>query len=211
MRIMERTIITFLAFFVFTTLFAQEAQFGGNMAERDSIPDGYEIVDSLVYRPAPAVDSSLTGKTIFNELPLVQKGDATDVKVHQSKEIWDSMYRYFVENGARTQSGYRVRIFFDNKRTARAESEKTLDSFTEKHRDIAAYRSYANPYFKVTVGDFRTKSEAMQLLRKIKNEFPSAFIVKENISYPIVDRKNPIITDTIRILKPLNTEEVVDK
>ena len=52
--------------------------------------------------------------------------------------------------------------------------------------DVAAYRTYSNPFFKVTVGDFRTKSEATRLLQQVKGSFPSAFIVKETINYPPV-------------------------
>ena len=73
----------------------------------------------------------------------------------------------------------------------------------EQYNDVAAYRSYVNPYFKVTVGDFRTKSEAMQLLQKIRGAFPSAFIVKENINYPVVDRERPVVEDTVRVLRPV--------
>ena len=69
-----------------------------------------------------------------------------------------------------------------------------------------AYRSYANPYFKVTVGDFRTKSEAMALLERIKYEFPSAFVVKENISYPIVDVNNAYVIDTVKVLRPVTVQ-----
>ena len=73
---------------------------------------------------------------------------------------------------------------------------------------MAAYRSYVNPYFKVTVGDFRTRSEAMQLLMEIKSDFPAAFIVKENINYPVIDKENAFIVDTVKVLRPLDTEAV---
>jgi hypothetical protein len=68
---------------------------------------------------------------------------------------------------------------------------------------VTAYRSYANPYFKVTVGDFRTRSEAMALLQRIRGEFPSAFVIKENIEFPVVDKENAYVTDTIKILRPI--------
>jgi hypothetical protein len=63
------------------------------------------------------------------------------------------------------------------------------------------YRVYANPYFKVTVGDFRTRSEAMEMLSRIKYSFPSAFVVKENIEYPAVDSERAVIVDTIKVLR----------
>jgi hypothetical protein len=53
------------------------------------------------------------------------------------------------------------------------------------------------------VGDFRTKSEAMALLARIKGDFPSAFVVKENIEYPVVDTDNAVVVDTVKVLRPI--------
>lgn len=127
---------------------------------------------------APAVDSTLIGKSIFNLLP--------NVTVHQSEAILASMNRQISSNSSRRLSGYRVRIFNDNKQNARGASEAAMGRFKGMYPGIAAYRTYSNPFFKVTVGDFRTKSEAMRLLQQVKGSFPSAFIVKETINYPPV-------------------------
>jgi len=167
-----------------------------------NIPEGYEEVDSLVYRPVAVVDSSLVGKNVFNVLPSKAKGDQADVNVRQSQEIKDSMRKHVASNSKRTMSGYRVRIFFDNKQTARKESEAVLKRFKSLYPEVRAYRIYANPYFKVTVGDFRTKSEAMEHLARIKGSFPSAFVVKENIEFPVVDSDNAVIVDTVKVLRP---------
>ena len=80
--------------------------------------------------------------------------------------------------------GFRVRIFFDNKQTARTESEQIVEDFTATYPGTAVYRIYENPYFKVTVGDFRTKSEAMRFMRRIRKTYPQAFITREIIRYP---------------------------
>ena len=173
-------------------------------ADAQTIPAGYELVDSIVYRPVAAVDSTLAGKDIFLMLPSEKAGDAADVKVHQSSEVLNSMRGHISSNSKRTISGYRVRIFFDNKQTARVESENILKKFKGLFPDVMAYRIYANPYFKVTVGDFRTKSEAMALLTRIKGAFPSAFVVKENIEYPAVDSRNAVVIDTVKVLRPKN-------
>ena len=159
------------------------------------------MVDSVVYRPVAAVDSTLAGKDIFHILPSKRAGDDADVQIRQSQEIMSSMRQHIASNSKRTSSGYRVRIFFDNKQTARTESEKTLKRFKELFPGVAAYRIYANPYFKVTVGDFRTKSEAMALLTRIKGAFPSAFVVKESIEYPVVDSDNAVIADTVKVMR----------
>ncbi|MBO5634994.1 MAG: SPOR domain-containing protein [Bacteroidales bacterium] len=128
--------------------------------------------------PGVAVDSTLIGKNIFNLMP--------NVAVHQSQGILGAMNRQIASNSSRKMSGYRVRIFNDNKQNSRGASEAALARFKGMFPGLSAYRTYSNPFFKVTVGDFRTKSEALQLLQRVKGSFPSAFIVKETINYPPV-------------------------
>lgn len=194
---MKRTdiliILATLLFFAGVDIKAQEAIM---------VPEGYVLVDSVVYRPVATVDTTLVGKDVFLLMPSRQMGDKADVKIVQTETVKDAMRKQVVDNASRTLSGYRVRIFFDNKQTARVESEETLKRFESMYHDVVAYRTYANPYFKVTVGDFRTRSEAVRLLERIKGAFPSAFVVKENIAFPVVDKDNAYVTDTIKVLRP---------
>ncbi len=159
------------------------------------------VVDSLVYVPSARVDSALVGKNIFSLMPSRADGDAADVHIYQPSSLVSAMKKTVESNSSRPYPGYRVRIFFDNRQTARRESEKMMEDFEKKYPGVPAYRSYVNPYFKITVGDFRTKSEAMDFLTSISSEFPRAFIVKENISYPAVDRDSLYVVDTVKILK----------
>lgn len=154
-------------------------------------PEGYEWADSIVYVRVTPLDTAYVGRNVF------------DVDLRQSPELAGSMLQHIQANPSRVMNGYRVRIFFDNKQTAKVESEKTLENFEVKYRDVPAYRTYTNPYFKVTVGDCRTKSEAMALLDRIKADFPSAFVVKENISYPVLNPEHTYYMDTVKVLRPL--------
>ena len=190
------------------TLMAMILSFVGTFtasAQEVVIPDGYELVDSLVYRHVSEVDTLLTGKDIFHVMPLKAKGGNADVEIYQSQEVANSLRKQIHANSKRIINGYRVRIFFDNRQTVRMESEEMLKKFESRYHDVKAYRTYANPYFKVTVGDFRTKSEAMELLSRIKMEFPSAFVVKENIEFPVIDKTNAYVVDTIKVLRPIKT------
>ena len=168
------------------------------------VPEGYELVDSIVYRPASAVDTSLVGKDILKLMPKKADGKETEVNVYQSEAIDQALVEHLDQNAGRTLTGYRVRIFFDNKQTARVASEEALKRCESLYHDVRAYRTYANPYFKVTVGDFRTKSEAMALLERIRYEFPSACVVKENISFPVVDTEHAFVVDTVKVLRPIS-------
>lgn len=167
-------------------------------ASNDSVH--YEVVDSIVYVPVSRVDTSLVGSNIFKILAEPGPGRAP-VHVRQSRKVEDAMALRSQANKERTFDGYRVRIFF--KESARAESEDIQKAFAARYPGIPAYRSYANPYFKVTVGDFRTKSEAMQLLSRIITDYPTAFVVKEAINYPVVDKENTYFIDTVQVFKPI--------
>jgi len=187
-----------------TTIFALLFFALGNVFSQEIIvPEGYEIRDSLIVRPASTVDSSLLGKNIFSVMPVKSKVGTADVKVYQSQSIVDALESHIASNVSKPMNGYRIRIFFDNKQSARGSSEYAISRFKSSHPGIAAYRSFSNPYFKVTVGDFRSKSEAIALLKQIKSDFPSAFVVKENIKYPIVDSKHPVVIDTVQVVRPI--------
>ncbi len=168
-------------------------------------PEGYVVVDSLVYRPVAGADSTLVGKSVWNVMPSRSKGDAADVRVSQSAQIRSALDAQVGMNSSRAIAGYRVRIFFDNGQNSRNESEAVLKRFESIYHGIPAYRTYANPYFKVTVGDFRTRSEAMSLLVKLRNEFPRALMVKEKINWPAADAGCTYVVDTVRVLRPVGT------
>jgi len=195
MKTTDRSIIiTITAFMAFAVMAG---------AQETVPPEGYQYVDSVIYIPATPVDTALVGKDIFRDMPSAASGDEASVTVEQSAVVEESMRKHIESNEARPIAGYRVRIFFDNKQTARQESEQTLKRFEAIYHDVVAYRTYTNPYFKVTVGDCRTKSEAMALLARIRRNFPSAFVVKENIEYPVVDKNNAYVTDTVKVLRPV--------
>lgn len=188
----------------FSTIFAiLFFALGNAFAQEIIVPEGYELRDSIIVKPAPTVDSTLLGKNIFTVMPVKSKVGTADVKIYQSQSIVNALESHIAGNGSKPMSGYRIRIFFDNKQKARNASEYAISKFKSAHPGIAAYRSFSNPYFKVTVGDFRSKSEAIALLKEIKYEFPSAFVVKENINYPIVDSKHPVVMDTVKVIWPI--------
>lgn len=167
-----------IAVFAFVSAVSMSAQ---------SIPDTHPA-DTIVYQAPPLVDSTLVGSDIFDILHLKKSGDKGSVSVHQSKVVEESMRNHVVANKVRTLNGYRIRIFFDNSQNARQNSGGAYGTFLKIFKGIPAYRSYVNPYFKVSVGDFRTKAEAMEKLIHIKKVFPAAFIVKEKIKFPEVDK-----------------------
>jgi len=161
------------------------------------IPDGFEVVDSVIFRPADALDTTLCGKSILSLMP------ENNVWISQSGDIKEAMDEHIKANSEKKIYGYRVRIFFDNKQDSRSESEAALNKFQKLYPGVAAYRNFANPFFKVTVGDFRTKSEASQFHQMVVRDFPTAFVLKEIINYPVVDKENATVIDTLLLIRPI--------
>jgi hypothetical protein len=86
--------------------------------------------------------------------------------------------------------GYRIQIYASSNRNAREESNKARAEFINLFPDIVSYPLYAEPgYFKVRVGDFRTKIEATRLFQIISKEFPGAYIVPDVINFPDLNIK----------------------
>lgn len=73
-----------------------------------------------------------------------------------------------------TRSGYRVQVFDDNNpRTARAEAEKRRSQVISLYPDMSVYVTFDSPYWRVKVGDFRTRAEAEATMADLKHAFPA--------------------------------------
>jgi hypothetical protein len=75
--------------------------------------------------------------------------------------------------------GFRVQVFSSTDRK-RAYAEET--KFKSSYPTIRSYISYAEPYYKLRVGDFRTRLEAEKLISKLKNSYEGLFIFAEPIN-----------------------------
>lgn len=99
---------------------------------------------------------------------------------------------------------YRVRIFFDNSQDARAGSTAAKTQFESMYPNTPTFVDYTAPYFKVTVGNFLTREEAIILLGKISGVFTNAFVVTENI--PLKEFTSCNVLNEVVITDPLPTE-----
>lgn len=75
------------------------------------------------------------------------------------------------------QDGYRIKIHFD---ADRDKAKATRAKFSARFAEYSTYEEYQQPYWVILIGDFKTKLEAYESLKKIQPEFP-AFIVKGKI------------------------------
>jgi len=148
-----------------------------------SLP-AFSQVEDTSYYAQPSEDHGYAGIDIID---LLKNGSNAlgSISLQQSQSILMAFRSQVSNNSSRKISGYRIRIFFDNKQNARDMSSSVAGGFESDHPGVHAYRTYENPYFKVTVGDFRTKNDALRFMDRIKDRYSTAFLVKETINYPL--------------------------
>ena len=175
----------------------------GLKAQTTEHVDSLEYVDSLVYRQLPRVNEELEGMTIYQALG--------DVCVEENYKVRQAVSRQVEANkGPEGEvDGYRIRIYFDNKQKSREESQEVMARFKALHPGYNVYLKFNNPNFKVPVGDFRTKVDAQIALKEIIKAFPSAFIVKEKMRFPLVSDKVRYVIDTVKVPVRVPEQEIV--
>ncbi|MEZ5070148.1 MAG: SPOR domain-containing protein [Bacteroidales bacterium] len=77
--------------------------------------------------------------------------------------------------------GYRIRIFSESGLGAKEEQRNVRARFLSLYPGIDAYNDYDEPFFKVYVGDCRTRSEALALFDLVQKNFPNPIIVPDHI------------------------------
>ncbi|MCD6092256.1 MAG: SPOR domain-containing protein [Bacteroidales bacterium] len=80
-----------------------------------------------------------------------------------------------------TIPGYRIQIYFESGNYSKSKALEVKDEFELLYPGYSAYISFSEPYYRVKVGDFRTKIEAIGFLKKIIRKYPNAFEKKERI------------------------------
>lgn len=90
--------------------------------------------------------------------------------------------------------GYRIQIFMESGNEAVGRAQEAIATFSEMFPNIETYLSFGQPYYRVRVGNFRTRLEAENQMRNISLHFNKAFIIKEDIEPPKLNSiyKNPI-------------------
>lgn len=123
------------------------------------------------------VDSTLMGRSVLSVL-------GSGVTVNQSRSMQTAFDGYVASNASKKLTGYRIRVYYDNGQNARSRSEAIARSVSNAFPGIGVYRTFESPNFKVCVGDFRTKDDALKVYHTLKATYPTAIILKETINYP---------------------------
>jgi hypothetical protein len=116
---------------------------------------------------------------------VVHKDPRLDALVKKQGEVNAAIKKA----NARTAKGYRLLVINTNKRDeAIAAKTKVYTNFPE----LKAYLVYQSPYFRLKVGNFRTREEAQQYQKSLGYYFPKGvFILGDTIEItPEKDQEN---------------------
>jgi hypothetical protein len=109
------------------------------------------------------------------------------IHVNQDPRLEKMLRWHFDNNKIRDGiSGYRVEIFFSSSQNAKDQALNKKKEFLSRYSEYNVHIKYSAPNFRVRVGDFRTKNEALKLLRRIQKDYPGAFIVPDTIEFPLL-------------------------
>ncbi len=127
-------------------------------------------------RPIVSAPAISDGSFIWQRLNVVASSEISDLLKQQ--------YDQNRKNG--TFPGYRLQLYFGSGVQARAHAEKIRTDFNVLYPDIRVYLSFKSPDFIVRAGDFRTKSDALKVLKSLTAGYANAFIVSDEIASPVL-------------------------
>ncbi|HNW76534.1 MAG TPA: SPOR domain-containing protein [Bacteroidales bacterium] len=81
-------------------------------------------------------------------------------------------------------SGYRIQIFFDSGTNSKPRGQSVYEAFSARYPEVPAYLTFKSPNYKVRVGDFRSRLDAVRFLQEVLPDYPGAYVVKDQIHLP---------------------------
>ena len=128
-------------------------------------------------------NSDVKAANIFETLTAVDSTTHATVTIHQDKRI----EALLLNKKSLTVSGFRVQVFSSNiQRTAKNNAFAIEKQIQEVFPNQPVYVNYTSPFWKVRVGDFKTKAEAQtfrnQLIESVPGLKSEIYIVPEQIN-----------------------------
>ena len=117
-------------------------------------------------------------------IAFIAQAQTSYVNIHQSDAISRLLQKHIQVNEYHPWvKGFRVQLYSVSGVNSRDKANAFMAKFLLKHPDAKVYLVYHSPYYKVRLGDFRTKIEALAYLQNISKEYPSGFVVVDKIRF----------------------------
>jgi len=138
---------------------------------------------STIFSVAALAQSAQTDVSATDALERLQQREMNGQGMISMDNLVLEHYRKHLVYNSRNGGveGYRIRIFSDNGHGAKDDQKRVRARFLSLHPGIVTYNRYEGSYYKIYVGNFRTKRDALRTMDIIRKDFPDAFIVEDKI------------------------------
>ncbi|MCW3804261.1 SPOR domain-containing protein [Plebeiibacterium marinum] len=124
-----------------------------------------------------AVAQNKSGQEFFSNLSEQKEGEGF-LSISQPEDIQDLVGIHLDCNKrAGGVDGFRIQLFLGSGKDAKKQAGEVKAKVLELFPEEKIYLMYEAPFWRIQVGDFRSKSESLQLYRELKKEFPSCYPV----------------------------------
>lgn len=124
---------------------------------------------------------------------IVEQDQRIEQLIQRQKEI---------HSADNTIDGYRIQIFMESGNDAVEHANTVMAEFSEKYPDVPIYLVFGQPYYRLRVGDFRTRLEAEKFFMTLSQDYKKAFVTSDRIQlpynvfcYPLLEEDMDLIDD----------------
>ena len=118
---------------------------------------------------------SLSSFSQNNGYVILEQDQRIEQLIQRQKEI------HTADN---TIDGFRIQIFMESGNDAVDLANVAMEEFKAKYPDMPIYLVFGQPYYRLRVGDFRTRLEAEKVFQTISQDYKKAFVTSDRIQLP---------------------------
>lgn len=155
------------------------------------------VVFTINFIASNAQESSQSNNGVFSAIQLHDSSTGS-IELYQDVLLYQLIATQVSLSQTNGLIGYRIQINQwsgqNSRDKALAKSEVFIEKFPEFDPSLV-YVDYESPYYKLRVGDFRSRNSAFEFYNQVRRYFPNSYIVKTNIEFP----KLTLVNDSTEI------------
>ena len=136
-----------------------------------------------------AFGNALQGQNLLEEVQTVREGEGI-VTIHQEEGI-DFLMETMVKENSRQPGvdGYQIQLYSGSGPKGKRQALEVKGKLLEEFPDVKITTTYNPPFWRVRVGNYRHKHEALPLLNDLKAIFPNCYVVKGSVRMESLEMK----------------------
>jgi len=120
-----------------------------------------------------------TGRIELNQMGIFSAFDNGQTKIYFNQDNLLKEITLAKTSAEKEYNVWRIQIYLGSGKNSRNIATSTKNNFKTKYPDVFTDLIYHSPYFKVQVGNFKSRIDAESFKRKIMGEYPKCFVISE--------------------------------